>query len=234
MGIITQVLIGLGLLYVFIAAFSILCFACDKPFSGIWYYITSYSFGLLFSLRFLTLISVNNNAINLYGINIPVTKSIAKTQVFDVFKTICSSDNETIMLLFLINIVLYISTLFILKMTTRMNTFKLRNVFYCFLLLILTSRTVKVGVSFEVYFTLLIFALVLYLIAAFGKNMLSNFRNTIKDSVDNYKRRPKGKNADTKRALKTTNDNLNKENANKNDNNSVKEIEYGEKGYSNN
>lgn len=234
MGIITQILIGLGLLYIFVSAFSILCFACDKPFSGIWYYIISYSFGLLFSLRFLTLISVNNNAINLYGINIPVTKSIAKTQVFDIFKTICNSDNETIMLLFLINILLYISTLFVLKMTTRMNTFKLRSVFYCFLLLILTSKTVKVGVSFEVYFTLLVFALVLYLIAAFGKNMLSNFRNTIKDSVDSYKRRPKGKNTDAKKALKTTNDNLNKENANKNDNNSVKEIEYGEESYSNN
>lgn len=221
MGIITQILIGLGLLYIFIAAFSIVCFVCDKPFNGIWYYITTYSFGLLFTLRFLTLVSVNNNAINIYGINIPVTKSIAKTQIFDVFKTICSSDNETIMLLFLINIVLYISTLFILKMTTRMNTFKLRSVFYCFLLLILASRTVKVGVSFEVYFTLLVFALVLYLIAAFGKNMLSNFKNTIKDSVDSYKRKPKSKKVDTKKSLKTTDSNLNKENTN---NNSVKEI----------
>ena len=188
MSFLTSVLSGICILYIFIIAYSVYKFIINDSVGQIWYYLTCYSFGALFTLRFLSLVSVTNKAINVYGFEIPVTKSVAKTDVFNMIRSVCSADSDTIMTLFFINIILYLIVLFVLKMVTNMNTFRIKSVFYCFLLLLLVSKTVKVGVSFEAYFTLLVFAIALYLFSFFGKNILKNIRQSLKESRNSYHR----------------------------------------------
>lgn len=188
MSFLTSVLTGICILYIFIIAYSIYKFIINDSVGQIWYYLTCYSFGALFTLRFLSLVSVTNKAINVYGFEIPVTKSVAKTDVFNMIRSVCSADSDTIMTLFFINIILYLIVLFVLKMVTNMNTFRIKSVFYCFLLLLLVSKTVKVGVSFEAYFTLLVFAIALYLFSFFGKNIFKNIRQSLKESRNSYHR----------------------------------------------
>ena len=188
MSFLTSVLSGICILYIFIIAYSVYKFIINDSVGQIWYYLTCYSFGALFTLRFLSLVSVTNKAINVYGFEIPVTKSVAKTDVFNMIRSVCSADSDTIMTLFFMNIILYLIVLFVLKMVTNMNTFRIKSVFYCFLLLLLVSKTVKVGVSFEAYFTLLVFAIALYLFSFFGKNILKNIRQSLRESINSYRR----------------------------------------------
>lgn len=183
MSIITGILIGIGILYTFIIAFSIICFVLDKEIGRIWYYLTCYSFGALFTIRILSLISVTSGSINMYGFQVPVTESFRNTGVFEILNNICGSDSTTLMTMFYINVVLYLIVLFILKMTTNMNTFKIKSIFYCFLLLILASKTTKVWVSYEAYITLFVIAIVLYLFAFFGKNIFKNLKKSLKESA---------------------------------------------------
>lgn len=187
LSVVITFLIFICLFYAAVAAYAIMTFIFDRPFGRVWYYLVCYSFGALFTIRFLSLITVTNNFVNLFGCKIPVTSSFAKTKVFEILHTVCNIDSTAIMTTFYISVILYLLVLFIIKMTTNINAFRIKSVIYCFLLLALVSKTTKVGVSYEAYITLAFISVVLFIISFFGKNMLKNLKNSLKESIKTSK-----------------------------------------------
>lgn len=179
-GLMNFIFTALTVFYCFVMAYAVFSCIINKPFSKVFYTLTCYSLSLLCIYRVLTLFRVGSILFSFIDEKSLILKTLSRNKTFKSLQELINFNESYIFKWFFICIALYLLTLFVIKMTTSINAYRIKNIIYVGLLVFASYKVAMQPMNIQSYVSLMIFAVILYVVSIFLSNFLTDLRNSFK------------------------------------------------------